>query len=278
MNIFSVILFAFIGSCLGKLFFAYIEFENNIDFRKKLLEAGGIPWRYLLLFICTPASTTIVDHSAFKGKRSLLILTEIFGAISNGLFALSIAYLYGDSVLDSSYLVHFFFFYFGLVSLLYLSVYDLIYLAIPIKFTMRILFASVVIQIIIFTFKTIGILNSEIFSSIGTIGNIAGFLILYLGTFGLILITKEEGIGAGDADINGFVGLMLSIPGGIVFMFVTVFVGSIVGLVYAGILRKIKGVIIPMVPLICIGYTITIGFGENLLKLVTTTALIDLFI
>lgn len=269
MNIFSILTIIYLGSAIAKLFFIFIQFENENQFRLKLYKFGNQEnYKYFMLFIITPFSSLITKHTVFSKTKKILMLSEIFAIISSFLFAVSISQLYTSSLFNIEYLIHFIIFFAGFLSLLYLSIFDIQYLSIPVKFTMQILFFNVVVQIFIFFLKYLDILENPIFNDLGTIQNILGFLILYLGTYLLIIITKEEGIGSGDADINGFVGLLLGFPQSIVFLFLTIFVGSIVGLTYAGIIGKLKGVIIPMVPLICIGYTIAIGFSEKLINLV----------
>ncbi|MCA9381621.1 prepilin peptidase, partial [Candidatus Dojkabacteria bacterium] len=228
MSILSIIIFIYIGSCVSKLFFSYIEFENNNKFREKILKTDGNILQYLSLLIFTPGSSLLVKNQAYLKKQKVFIISEVLGIFVSLIFILSLSHLYNSEVFTISYLFHFLFFYFGLISLLYLSIFDLIYLSIPVRFTMRILFFAVIIQVFILLAKLLGITSNPILEDIGSLKNILGFLILYLGTYGLIIITKEEGIGAGDADINGFVGLMLGIPGSIIFIFVTVFTGSIV--------------------------------------------------
>ncbi len=264
MTILLFSLIVYLGSFLAKGFYIFIRFDSENDFRKNLINDDQK--KLLLTHTLIPFSSFFTREDFIK--KRLFQLVELFSIILFLIFSLSLREIYDQNTPDIlNVSVHFSLFLFSISGLLYLAVHDILYLNIPVIFTVRLLFFSVVLQGIVALFKFFEILDSELFENIGNLTNLAGFIVLYLLTYLLIIITKEEGIGAGDADINGFVGLMLGLYSSIIFIFTTIFVGAFIGVVYSLIIKKFRGVLIPMVPLIAIGYVISIGYSERIINL-----------
>ncbi len=263
MSILLLLFNTYIGSCLGKIFFFFIKFDTENNFRKKVAAIENSR-QLFFLYILIPFSSFFTNEKIVN--KSLFRISELFSMFVYTLLGFSLGNIY-DSMNPSIFEValHFSIFFASLTSLTYLAVHDVLYLNIPVPFTIKMFFFAVMIHFLVIILRSLNIIESDIFENLGNLANIAGFLTLYALTYLLIIITKEQGIGAGDADINGFVGLMLGIIPGVVFIFVTIFVGAFVGVIYSLIIRKFKGVLIPMVPLIAIGYVISIGYSSRII-------------
>jgi prepilin signal peptidase PulO-like enzyme (type II secretory pathway) len=271
MTVATILLISYVTSVFAKFFYLNIAITTGDTHDSvRLQNAARSP--FLVMLTLSPFASFIVDESVVK-KKGVLQLSEALGWISGILLALSLSNIFADhSTIDAlSGMLFFLYFFITIVMLLYLAVYDLMFLSIPVRFTLQIVFFSVIAQLIILLLRSAGIVDADLFNALGTLDNIFGFALLYLGTYLLILATSEKGIGAGDADVNGFIGLQLGISASVVFALSTIFIGSGIGIIYAIIKKRLKGLIIPMVPLICLGYTIAIGYSDEIFSIIFFT-------
>lgn len=271
MTLPTLILISYVTSVFAKFFYLRIAVVGGGTHDTKRLQAAAKS-QYLLMLTLSPLASLIVSSDVMK-KSGVLKLSEGLGWITGIIFGLSISNILqshnGIDLFSSSFF--FLYFFITVIMILYLAVHDMLFLSIPVRFSLQILFFSVVAQLIILLLKSAGILDSVLFESLGGLDNIFGFSLLYLGTYLLILATAEKGIGAGDADVNGFIGLQLGISSSVIFVLSTIFIGSGIGLIYAIIKSRIKGLVIPMVPLICLGYTIAIGYSDEIFSIIFFT-------
>lgn len=105
------------------------------------------------------------------------------------------------------------------------------------------------------------ILNGNLYLNLLT-----GFL-LALFLLAIHLITLGRGMGLGDVKLAIFVGALLGFPLGVLWMFLSFVIGSIIG-IFLIIFRKVKfGLEIPFGPFLVIAFFITIIFGSDLINL-----------
>ena len=264
MNTFVFFLIIYFGTTAGKFFFLFIRFNSEKKFRKKIIK---LERKLIFLHIFIPFSSFFSDIKFFDLKKFKLV--ETFCIILFLLFSISLNKIYTLNNADSfEIILHFLIFLFSICSVLYLSIHDILYFSVPVRFTVRLLFFTVFIHIFVIFLKILDSIDSLIFENLGNLSNIGGFLLLYFLTYALIVFTKEKGIGMGDADINGYIGLMLGVVQGAVFIFITIFLGAIIGLGYSFIIKKFKGVLIPMVPIIALSYVISIGYSSDFLNFI----------
>ena len=89
-----------------------------------------------------------------------------------------------------------------------------------------------------------------------------GFFIVSLPMF-LVTLRINNGFGGGDIKLMAVLGLILGWKNTLL----TIFLGSIFGVIYAILDRKIKrGSMIPFGPYICLGGFISMLFGENIIN------------
>jgi len=235
-----------------------ISFENRKDF---------------LIYIMIPFSFLIrLDTFGIKDKKSfkiLNVLSEILGIMS----FLSLSFYYIKNILEKSFLlenkVFLILFYFGLISaLLYLAIYDLVNFSIPSIFIRNFLFVIILINLIVGIIRFFSKYSSSVvfFQNIhlGLLDNLLAGIIFGLIIWFVIKITKDKGLGTGDIDVIQIIGFSLGFPAIVVVFLLTLISGSIISIIYAFIIKKYKGVIVPFVPFILIGFLITINFGDKI--------------
>lgn len=100
------------------------------------------------------------------------------------------------------------------------------------------------------------------FTKMGTLEALFGLILGYTLVWLLIRFFGEKYIGRGDADILAIIGGSLGILGLLVAIFISSILGSIIGGMYSIRKKKFKGVIIPMVPFLLLGYLIAFGYTD----------------
>jgi hypothetical protein len=73
-------------------------------------------------------------------------------------------------------------------------------------------------------------------------------------------------MGKGDMDINGLIGLSLGYPGFIVYLLTTLIFGGFISIIYSIIIRKFRGVLIPLVPIILLSFVFVLGYTKELIN------------
>ncbi|MFS8130893.1 MAG: prepilin peptidase [Candidatus Dojkabacteria bacterium] len=261
MAIFVTILAAYLSSILSKLFLVQIEekkLRKNIDFVL-------IPFIYFV-------DKKKMANLAFK--RATIGITELAATFFGIIFSLGLTIqlsVNGISITEQIILAVLFTFVF--VSLLYLAVFDIIHLSIPENFLKVVVLIVVIANVLFGIYKLLIIRIDGVepfpFVSMGTLGSIVAGLILG----GVILIinrlSNKKAIGEGDIYLMLMIGFTLGLPMGFVSFFLTCILGSIVGITYSLIVRKFKGVLIPFVPLILMGFVFTLLIGMQLYSLFT---------
>jgi prepilin signal peptidase PulO-like enzyme (type II secretory pathway) len=153
------------------------------------------------------------------------------------------------------------------LTFLYLSIYDLIYYEIPSVVIVRLLLVLVIVSISVAISNLLfpeGAFKNLFF---GRLSNLIGLFIGYVSTLTLVKLSKESAMGEGDADFNAVVGLLLGFPGIIIYIFVTLILGSIIGLIFAAYKKQFHGLLLPFFPVMLLGFVITLVYQEDLREL-----------
>lgn len=90
------------------------------------------------------------------------------------------------------------------------------------------------------------------------IGGIVGFVLLFV-----IFLASRRGMGAGDVKLFGLLGIFLGPFHVVIALFVSAFVGSVIGLTLLGTGRVRRKQPIPFVPSIAIGTLLTYYFADD---------------
>ncbi len=257
----GTILWAYLSSILSKLFLLQIEekqLRKNIDFVL-------IPFLYLV---------NKKKTAGLKFKKATLWIAEFssvfFGIIlSLGLYVqLSVN---GITTIEKVILTIVFIFVF--LSLLYLSIFDIIHLSIPENFLKAAVLIIVITNLLFGIYKLVLIRIDGVepfpFVSMGTFGSIVAGLILGGIIFIINRLSNKKAIGEGDIYLMMMIGFTLGLQMALVSFFLTCVLGSIVGISYSLIVKKFKGVLIPFVPLILMGFVFTLLIGVQLYSLFT---------
>lgn len=94
------------------------------------------------------------------------------------------------------------------------------------------------------------------------IGGFVGFFLLFV-----IFLASRQGMGAGDVKLFGVLGIFLGPLHVVIALFVSAFVGSIIGLGLLGLKRVERKQPIPFVPSIAVGTLLTYYFADDWVKL-----------
>jgi len=146
--------------------------------------------------------------------------------------------------------------------LLYLSVYDLKYKAIPlIPCILGLVLAGVFV-----------ILNTILYGDdflLPTIPDaIAGGVVLATAVGALVYLTKEKAMGEGDIFLFGIMGISLGFSNLFTGFLICVWSATIYGVIVALIKRKFHRLQIPLVPFISLGILLTLIYHPNIVLII----------
>ncbi len=247
-----ILLTTYFGTIVSKIFFISIV-KNTLKVESELTFLSLInPFNFNKI--------KLVKSLISKYIISILLITLVFFIYSISCITLIL------SLNIKLYVAAFLYFYLLIIVLFlsYLSIYDLLHYSIPTDTTVY--FASFVVVINLGT-AILKVLFSDYRKiELGGFNNLMGGLILFVAVYVLIIISKEKAMGKGDADLAGIIGLNLGLLGSIAYIFYTIFIGSILSIILIVLLKKVKGVIIPFVPIMTLGFSITLGFSDILLE------------
>lgn len=150
------------------------------------------------------------------------------------------------------------------IVLLYLAIYDLFTYSMP-TWTLTVLgFIAVGINVLWLVMLQYSAWDPVAFATYGSVANLVVGIVSGL-SFGLIiLLTKEKGLGMGDLYLAVFLGLLLGWPAIISALYVMLGSAITVGLIYCYRLKRFRGVILPLVPFIALGFMCAITFGHQI--------------
>jgi len=150
--------------------------------------------------------------------------------------------------------------------LLYLSVYDIFTFSVPTKVINLLVAFALAVNIV---YLVLAYIVPESFSSsgFGELDNLIAGVIAAGCVYILMWLTKEKGIGAGDMYLAAVLGLMLGLPGLVSAFYVLILSASGVGMIFAARIGKFKGVIVPLVPFISLGYVVALVWAQEIFEL-----------
>ena len=140
--------------------------------------------------------------------------------------------------------------------LIVIFVYDLKHYIIPNKIIYPALLFAVFYQFIA---------NGLNFNTNFLIALLSG-LIAFLFFLSIYLITKGKGIGFGDVRYAGFMGVFLSFPSILAGLFLSFFIGAIIGIVLIISKEKSRKDMVPFGPFLVLGTFLAYFFGEILIE------------
>ncbi len=264
----------YITLTLSKFFFAGIAKSENIK--------GKSAFEFNNTFFLIPFYTSFLkfrknlELNIFDKK---LILSEVMSLASTLIFILSLINQFlNKDIPFEDLIINVFFFFILLVFFLYLAIFDLLTFSIPVP-TVKLMYLFVILMNF-----SIGLSRYIFFRStgevffkhvlLGNMGNLAMGLILGLFIWILIKFTKNEGFGEGDIDVMSIIGFSFGWPFALSALFFIIVGGGLIAGFYSLIIGKVKGVIIPFVPLILIGFCIAVGFSDDFTEFLINPSLI----
>ncbi len=149
--------------------------------------------------------------------------------------------------------------------LLYFAIYDLLTYSIPTVAVNWFVGYSILVNVVFLLVNTLSPDTIQYLQYGSPLHLISG-VIAGASVYALILITKEKGIGLGDLYLAIVMGLLLGWPGILAAFYVLIFSATGVGLLFAAYKRKYKGLIIPLVPFMALGYVAAVAFAEEIYK------------
>lgn len=268
MIILSGLLIFILGIILAKASVVHVLY--NIELKEyKPIQISPIQ------FVVIPGSTLVLATKYPKKRNEVfpLLFSELLGGVI-AVFSLWMLYRLHEQIelSTSGLLITFGSFVVVIIGLLYLSVFDVLTLSIPEQLVKYLYLFTIVINLLVASIRFLtertdsrGIWQDVPF---GHLDNIVMALVLAGLLWSLAYISKEQAMGAGDADIAAIIGVMLGFPESISALFFTLVIGGIVALVYVVGLSKIKNVLVPFVPIMTIGFIMGIGLSEEFIDII----------
>ncbi|MDQ6985164.1 MAG: prepilin peptidase [Candidatus Dojkabacteria bacterium] len=266
MPILFTLIIVYFANFLSKKFY-FTCTDINLISRFKSLDKNDLLKLKLYLI---PFSSIIFKKHLLVKEGKILFVSELLSIFTAFILSLSFIniYIQNTEVQLWEILLHFSFYFGVYILILYLAVYDIINFAVPVAVIKKGLFVIVLISLFItiadfFSYRTTSEYIFELIN-IGNLSSLIGAFFLVALTWSVVKLTSEEGLGEGDIDVNMIIGLSIGWPLVVPFLLSTLILGSIVALAFSYYLKKFRGVLIPFVPLILIGFTVALGFGQNI--------------
>ena len=123
---------------------------------------------------------------------------------------------------------------------------------------------QIIINPVIITLVVVFLANIALAAG-GNVNNIVAGAVAAAFMFIIINVSKKKGMGEGDLLVFILMGLTLGLAKLIIAFYVMIFTGSIVGLIIGAKQKKIKGIKIPFVPFMMIGFITALIWGDAIL-------------
>lgn len=270
LYILGFVLFFYLGTVLSKYFYISI---NRYDFYSIFSnDFSKLSKKYILnpLLNYSFLKTQISSQNLKKDKYPLLIklslACEILGGFVLGFLSLSIINSF-NVFSNFALLIYIAITVSFTAALLYLAVYDIITFSIPDRLIKILALSALGINLIVGLIK---FLSENIGSPLlvnlpfGNIGNLFSGVLFALLIWLVVKISKEKAMGEGDVYLVLIIGLILGWPQTLVSYFATLILGSVISLIISKYIGKFKGVIIPFVPFLLLGFVIALSFGSQI--------------
>lgn len=144
--------------------------------------------------------------------------------------------------------------------LFYLAVFDILTFSIPARFVFMATLAVVVLNVVVLVMRMINRPLVELLP-MGYPHNLMVGVVSAVAIWTLILVTKQKGMGVGDIYIALMIGLALGWPLMVSAFYITIFSGTAAGLVYALYKKRWRGLQVPLVPFLLLGYVGALAAG-----------------
>lgn len=222
-----------------------------------LREIKSVSWRFFAPFTLFLSSRT--KNLQTIRQKIKYIFIEVFLIISALLTSTAFENEFVEGILISI-----------IASLLvYLSIFDVFTYSVPAIVTRWGLILVVAINIFALGSRLVAkyllLTNSQFLLDLGTISNLLGGFLIGLIFWIIIKVTKEKGLGLGDLDIVMIIGFTLGFPMVLSAFYYTLIVATIFGILLAIYLKRFKGLIIPFVPFLTMGFLLAMAFGSRLI-------------
>lgn len=265
-----VIFIALLGPAIASFFTAYVyrDLVGDKKYGKRSIcdhcgnTLGAIELVPILSFV-------IQRGKCRKCKKPIpagFFIAEVLGLFYFLLFGLGIYKLYLAGTDPASLLIvgglHF-----VLINVFFiLAIYDLLSLSIPAKLTYVLTGLGVTVNLIALVATQLG---SEIFSvwGLGELDNLVFAILSGASVLFLVKLTREKGIGSGDMLLAVFLGAMLGWPNTIVAFYAIVIPAAVVGIMYAMKKKVFRGLQVPLVPFMLLGYIVATFFSTEIFRL-----------
>lgn len=149
---------------------------------------------------------------------------------------------------------------------LYFAIYDVFTMSVPTKVVNWAVMFSIAVNVLFILINLTQVVQLEIIE-FGSALHLVSGLVSGLAVYTLIYVTKEKGIGIGDLYLAVFAGLMLGWPGIVAAFYVLIFSATTVGLTYAFIKKQYKGLLIPLIPFMALGYAVAMVWTAEIIGL-----------
>lgn len=152
-----------------------------------------------------------------------------------------------------------------LLTLVYLSVFDLLTFTIPVSVLQFGLGVIIVVNLVAGVMRMARVPGSE-FLELGVADNLLLALLLAAGLWLVVKLTKEKGLGLGDVYLAALFGAGLGWPESIAWIYVMLFTALPVGFLVALQKGKFKGVRVPLVPFMSLAFSVSLIWGDQIFK------------
>ncbi len=244
MVFFIAVLGLFVGSFLNVCIYRIPRGESIIWPGSKCPRCGKPikPWDNI----------PVLSYLILKGKcrycsESISVRYPIVELLS-ALLAVSLLYRFGPGV---RYIIY----YVWACTLLVITFIDLDYQIIPDRLSL----GGIVIGILALRWLDVGYKDALIGLALGT-----GMLLAII--YGYYLLTKRQGMGGGDVKLLGMIGVFTGWQGVLFTVFMSSFIGTLIGIPWVYIQKGTLKSAIPFGPFLCLGALIYVLWGEQIIR------------
>lgn len=193
----------------------------------------------------------VLSYLILKGKcrycsESISVRYPIVELLS-ALLAVSLLYRFGPGV---RYIIY----YVWACTLLVITFIDLDYQIIPDRLSL----GGIVIGILALRWLDVGYKDALIGLALGI-----GMLLAII--YGYYLLTKRQGMGGGDVKLLGMIGVFTGWQGVLFTVFMSSFIGTLIGIPWVYIQKGTLKSAIPFGPFLCLGALIYVLWGEQII-------------
>lgn len=209
----------------------------------------------------------LLSFFIYKGKcrhckKTLPKIYPIVEILTGIVLTTGFWHLWSGSSVDSYFSLNLFILFTYFIFFLFFAIYDYLYWEVNVKAIKIALVFSVIVSIVGIVLKDAQLVVPSLSGIIAAL--IAGFII-YL----IIRLTKGSGMGEGDIYLMAFAGFAVGVEGLIPLFLISSVSGSIIGIIKALKIKKMKGVQIQFVPFISFAGIVVLLFKESILELLS---------